>query len=99
MKSKLFFLSLAICGFFSLQASAINLVLPVSKSDALSIAKRQFQNSDVDYYLLEDDSETEWTIFVDAEPMKGWEHQCLLLATEHSTADPKNCQTKKHIKL
>ncbi len=51
----------------------------VTKDDALRIAKQHFSGRDVDYYLLKDDNTTEWTIFVDAEPMKGWEHECYTL--------------------
>ena len=51
----------------------------VSKAEALTIAQRQFQGKDVDYFILQDNSQTAWTIFVDAEPMKGWEHECYVL--------------------
>jgi len=45
---------------------------------ALNFVKHDFKGRDVDYFLLQDDSETDWTIFVDAEPMKGWSHECYL---------------------
>lgn len=48
----------------------------LTKEDALSIAKEQFMGQDVDYYILEDDKSDVWTIFIDAEPMKGWHHDC-----------------------
>ncbi len=51
----------------------------VTQADALSIAQRQFTGKDVDYFLQLDNSQTVWTIFVDAEPMKGWEHECYTL--------------------
>ena len=51
----------------------------VSKAEALTIAQRQFQGKDVDYFILQDNSQTAWTIFVDAEPMKGWEHEYYVL--------------------
>lgn len=51
----------------------------VSKAEALSIAQRQFHGKDVDYFILQDNNAKVWTIFVDAEPMKGWEHECYTL--------------------
>ncbi len=51
----------------------------ISKERALSIVQRHFQGMDVDYFFLDDNSPTTWTIFVDAEPMKGWEHDCYVL--------------------
>lgn len=51
----------------------------VSKEDALSIAERQFEGKDVDYYILNNGTSLNWTIFVDAEPTKGWEHECYVL--------------------
>lgn len=46
----------------------------VSINDALTIAQRQFVGKDVDYYVLNNNNSDFWNIFVDAEPMKGWEH-------------------------
>ncbi len=51
----------------------------VSKEDALLTAMSQFKDQDVDYFLLNDYSRGEWSIFVDAEPMKGWEHDCYII--------------------
>ncbi len=51
----------------------------ISKEEALALAQKEFQGQDVDYFLLKDDNTTTWTIFVDAEPMKGWEHDCYLI--------------------
>lgn len=44
----------------------------------MAILQNRFAEEDVDFYLLEDNNESQWTIFVDAEPMKGWEHNCYL---------------------
>ena len=65
-------LCLMLCSLLTATAQAYN----VSQSDALEIAQRQFTGRDVDYFLLQDNSQTVWTLFVDAEPMKGWEHEC-----------------------
>ena len=59
----------------------------VSREDALSIVQREFHGRDVDYYILQENTRATWTIFVDAEPMKGWEHECYLLTV------PKNAIT------
>lgn len=76
MKTKIAFLSLLMCCFC---ATAFAQSHSVSKTDALSIVRRQFLWRDVDYFILQDNSQTVWTIFVDAEPMKGWEHECYVL--------------------
>lgn len=52
----------------------------ISESMALLYAQKEFEGKDVDYYLITElDFHKDWTIFVDAEPMKGWEHECYLL--------------------
>lgn len=48
--------------------------ISITKEDALKVAEEQFTGLDVDYFILDDDASTNWNIFVDAEPMKGWEH-------------------------
>lgn len=77
MKAKLMLLGLLMCCIFS--STAFAQTNSVSKDDALAIAQRQFQGKDVDYFILQDNSQNAWTIFVDAEPMKGWEHDCYVL--------------------
>lgn len=65
----------------------------ISRVEALEIAQSQFNGDDVDYYIQQDhlylkqtdglkqpiEVNSNWVIFVDAEPMKGWEHDCYLL--------------------
>jgi hypothetical protein len=46
---------------------------------ALAIAKKQFKGVDADYFMISDRNISYWSIFVDAEPMKGWEHDCYIL--------------------
>lgn len=77
MRAKLTLLSLLMCCIFS--SAALAQIRSVSKEGALAIVQRQFQGKDVDYFILQDNSQTAWTIFVDAEPMKGWEHECYVL--------------------
>lgn len=75
------FINLLFCCIFatSLHASAVPIPNAISQNDALTIAQKQFVGQDVDYYILTDKSEGLWTIFVDAEPMKGWQHNCYIL--------------------
>lgn len=85
MKAKLMLFGLLMCSIFS--STAFAQTNSVSKDDALAIAQRQFQGKDVDYFILESSSTINWTVFVDAEPMKGWEHDCYVLTI------PKNIST------
>lgn len=73
MKRKLFLTVLLSCLFF-IPATARN----VTVEEGLAALQNRFAEEDVDFYLLEDNNESQWTIFVDAEPMKGWEHNCYL---------------------
>lgn len=71
----------------------------VSKQEALSIAQGQFRGQDVDYYLLDENMSPTWQVFVDAEPMKGWKHDCYViripkaLDISHSTQFPQQWLT------
>ena len=73
MKRNLCLSVLLSCLFF-IPATARN----VTVEEGLAILQNRFAEEDVDFYLLEDNNESQWTIFVDAEPMKGWEHNCYL---------------------
>lgn len=77
MKAKLTLLCLMMCCILS--SASLAQTHNVSKQEALMIARQQFQGKDVDYFLLQDINSKVWTIFVDAEPMKGWEHECYTL--------------------
>lgn len=71
----------------------------VSKQEALSIAQVQFRGQDVDYYLIDENMSPTWQVFVDAEPMKGWKHDCYVikipksLDISHSTQFPQQWLT------
>ena len=52
---------------------------PISKKDALEAAKKEFQDITADYYILENQLFLGWRVFVDAEPLKGWEHEGYIL--------------------
>lgn len=87
MRQKLIFLLMLLC---SVYASAYDLIetgpqRTLTKEDALEVAQAQFKNMDVDYFILNDDTKTSWEVFVDAEPMKGWEHTCYVLRFSKTT--------------
>ena len=76
MKRKLLqFLMLVSCRL----SPALVQAMEVTRDDALYIAKQQFRNKAGDYFILEDDNEAEWTMFVDSDRMKCWEHDCYVL--------------------
>lgn len=61
---------------------------PVTVDDALSAAKAMFKGVSVNYYLIEDDpkiTSTNWRIFVDCDPLKGWEHDCYIIEIPKET--------------
>lgn len=66
----------------------------ITRDDALEIARRSFANQEVDYYLVNDSSKTCWKVFVDAEPLKGWEHRCYVL-----TIPKLSTQSKRDIEV
>lgn len=83
MKKVLFYLLLFICSFST--ATFAQSYRRVSEKEALYIAQKQFTGKDVDYYIHKDMNSAVWIIFVDAEPMKGWEHDCFILGIPKST--------------
>ena len=85
MRHRIYFLYLLLCSMLPLQSSDLPL-RPVSEAEALAVAQREFDGQDVDYLIRRDNSTTEWTIFVDAEPMKGWTHDCYILTIPKTSA-------------
>ena len=75
MKNVLLLLSVVFSSLFS-TVSLAQTAKSISKDDALAIAQKQFVGKDVDYYILSNSTSAVWNIFVDAEPMKGWQHNC-----------------------
>lgn len=51
----------------------------ITQDEALKKIKQKFSGQDVDYYSVSTQNINSWTIFVDAEPQKGWEHKCYLV--------------------
>ncbi|WP_024999574.1 C13 family peptidase [Prevotella falsenii] len=82
-----------LCCLISSSAIAQQRLRNVSKQEAFSVVKGIFSGQDVDYYLCEDpvlkvegegndlnfSQSGTWTFFVDAEPLKGWEHDCYIV--------------------
>ncbi len=81
MKRAFIIIMLILCCTLSTTADTNQLSL----SEALAIAEGQFEGKDVDYYVLQEDNASVWRIFVDAEPTKGWEHDCYLLTIPKTT--------------
>lgn len=81
MKRLLFLLVLVLCRTLSATADTQQMSLP----EALATAEKLFAGKDVDYYILQNDNASTWTFFVDAEPTKGWEHDCYLLTIPKTT--------------
>lgn len=73
-----FFSCIFLYMLFPISVSA-QLMRMLTKQEALDLAKAQFSEQDVDFYLVKDSNSQFWQIFVDAEPLKGWEHSCYML--------------------
>ncbi len=62
----------------------------VDQREAFAALKKTFTGKDVDYYALApvfQQSADLWLFFVDAEPMKGWEHDCYLFTFPKTISD------------
>ncbi len=59
-------------------ASAVE-VHYITRNEAIDIVKRQFVGRDVDIYIENNQLASGHRFFVDAEPMKGWEHECYIV--------------------
>lgn len=86
-------LCFVVCCLLSSTASAQ--IYSISETVALGIAQKQFQGQDVDYYIQENSDSLNWVIFVDAEPMKGWQHDCYLLSIPKTSTTPGYATTPK----
>lgn len=76
------FILILLCAFISMlhtTSASAQLRISVSEQEALALVKEQFEGKDVDYYLVQNSQKGVWSIFVDAEPQKGWEHDCYLI--------------------
>lgn len=85
MRRTVLFLIIAICGFIN-AGKVYAATYPVTVEDALAMAKRQFSGQDVNYFLVDNGNDSSWTIFIDAEPMKRWGHECYTLTCPRSTS-------------
>lgn len=97
MKPK--FLLVALILLCSMSAISFAQVFTSDHKKAFELVKYRFRSQDVDYYYLDADTHFSmsnvWTFFVDAEPMKGWEHECYIVTV------PKNLnpQTENYRKI
>ena len=81
MKQKLLFLILVLCAWLPMTAQTTPLI-HVTQADALDYAKQLFKDVDADYFAIENGTSKAWKIFVDPEPMRGWEHDCYLISVD-----------------
>ncbi len=52
----------------------------VTQSKALEMAKQAvFNQSDAEFYLINNSNNSQWTIFVDLQPGANWEHDCCIV--------------------
>ena len=54
----------------------------VTLETALQLAKNKFSDQDYDYYQVQDNSTSVWTIFIDADPGANWEHDCYIYTVQ-----------------
>lgn len=103
MKQTKFLLSMFLC--CCIFASTFAQELNPSQNRAFRIVQSLFKSRDVDYYMLKDTLrpyEAAYTFFVDAEPMKGWEHECYLIKIPYNfniTTDYPHNINKKQMSL
>lgn len=74
MRTKIFNFLVLLSLLFSFPL--LGAVKSVTLEEALYACKLHFQDKDVDYYHVKNINNDSWTIFVDADPMAGWEHEC-----------------------
>ena len=65
---------------FSLSSFAQQMQTFITKPNALAIVESYFEGKDVDIYYIDNNSPSSitWDFFIDAEPLKGWEHECYI---------------------
>lgn len=85
MKIKLLILSLL---FGLLYNTAKGAEYQITESDAIDIACREINKTAVNCYILQEKTETSvWTVFVDAEPMKGWCHDAYIITIPKTSSE------------
>ncbi len=52
---------------------------PVTEQEAFELICQKMDIENFDVYLKNDNNQDLWTNFIDVEPTKGWEHNCLLI--------------------
>lgn len=78
-------ISILFCCVFATASAQIRIV---TQNEALTLLQQQFADRDVDYYTLTTEGETvssKWEFFVDADPLKGWEHECYVASCPRFT--------------
>lgn len=52
----------------------------LTREELLYLSKKKFEGRDVDYYIRSSVDNAKWEVFVDAQPLAGWHHECYLLS-------------------
>jgi len=85
MKKTLFALFVLACFCITSTEDAQAMMRNVSAQEALAVTQKEFKGRDVDYFILSNDTTGVWNFFVDAEPMKGWSHECYTVTVPKRT--------------
>lgn len=52
----------------------------LTQEELLILSQKKFEGRDVDYYFRSSTDNSKWEVFVDAQPLAGWHHECYLLS-------------------
>lgn len=77
---------------------AAQMLPSVSRDQALSVVEADFKGKDVDIYYITPSSinSATWDFFIDAEPLKGWEHECHVYKVNRKMTIPNKILAKKN---
>lgn len=75
------FLLLILVYFAMSEYASAQLTAAFLRTRAIQMAQKEFTDIDADYYFIDEDySNVDYVkVFVDAEPLKGWEHDCYIV--------------------
>lgn len=70
----------------------------ITKREALSAVEKAFEGKDVDIYYIQTNSTipNTWDFFIDAEPLKGWEHECYVYKVNSKRTTGSTPLMRKH---
>ncbi len=70
----------------------------ITQREALSAVETAFEGKDVDIYYIKTNSiiPSTWDFFIDAEPLKGWEHECYVYKVNSKRTTGSTPLMRKH---